>query len=497
MEAADAEKARRRELHRKSMIVTGALIAGSALAAAWLGFAPSWLVPRFRLGAAGPTPNPEAKLAPMAVRWRPFGARRDDRLTLLNLAAAWSAPSRVMDGTAYADPEVAKLLDERFVAVRVDADERPDLALRYLGQGWPTTALLLPSGEVLADGTFMDAALLKQWATEIAQKYEEKRADVLASQEQARRQRAQAAEGAPLSREAAYARAARALVSTWAGPTVFPRFDRLGALASVKASWAAPLEKQGLAAALALQDGDGGFLRDRGPAPTADTEKRLGDQADALAYLAKAQPGAAARLRGFVDARLALPGGGYRSAVWKGGQDERAFCDESARMAAAMLGDPAATPAEKRHARRTIAAFWSGRVKGLARRGLKDGVRGLLGDQLGLLEGLIAAGRAAEARALEGAIERELLAADGRAFYDRPERRELFGDLDRIPFGGLNARARRDLTTLGMAERAQAVKGWLWSHADGLDAGELALLAQGERDDRMDAGGGPGGGSPR
>ena len=495
MEAVDPEKARRKEIHRKSMIVTGALIAGSGLAAGWLGFAPSWLVPRLKLGPDGPRPDLEERLKPMAVQWKDFGARGGERLTWLDLSARWSSASRIMDGTAYADPKVAKLLADEFVAVRVDADERPDLALRYLGKGWPTTALLLSSGEVLTDGTYMDPPILLQWGGEMAQKYREKRAQIQAAQRKSAEEREAAAAGRPLDRLAGEARSARALAATWNGPAVFPRFDRLLALARLAAPWAAAVETGGRAKALSLQDRDGGFFRDRGWSKSVDDEKRLGDQADALAYLASADPAAAAKLRRFVDEKLALPGGGYRSAVWSGGDDSRAFCDESARMAAAMLADPAAAAAEKKQARDTIQAFWAARRAGLAPRQLKGGVSGLLGDQLGLIEGLLAAGRAADAKALGAAMEKALLTPDGRAFYDRPAMRELSEGLDRITFAGLNARARRDLLALGREDRARAVEGWLWSHTDGLDAGELALLAQGaEHGDRLDTSRGAGGG---
>src|SRR6185503_14990575 len=185
---------------------------------------------------------------------------------------------------------------------------------------------------------------------------------------------------------------------------------------------------------LSLQDGDGGFFRVRGRSPIPELEKRLVDQAEGLAYLAGADPAAAARLRGFVDQKLALPGGGYRASLWPGGRDDRAFCDESGRMAAAVLSDPAASETEKTQARRTIELFWRGRRGGLARRGASSGPEGLLGDQLGLLEALVAAGRSADARSLEAAMERRLSTPDGRAFFDRPAAGELSADVDRIPF---------------------------------------------------------------
>src|SRR3989454_5577199 len=67
-----------------------------------------------------------------------------------------------MDGESYEDPDIAKLLNEEFVCIKVDRDERPDVDARYqravqalTGQGgWPLTAFLNPQGEVFFGGTY-------------------------------------------------------------------------------------------------------------------------------------------------------------------------------------------------------------------------------------------------------------------------------------------------------------------------------------------------------
>ena len=46
-----------------------------------------------------------------------------------------------MDETTYADPEIGKILNDRFVTIRVDIDNRPDLAERYGAWGWPATVI--------------------------------------------------------------------------------------------------------------------------------------------------------------------------------------------------------------------------------------------------------------------------------------------------------------------------------------------------------------------
>ncbi|HEX3766016.1 MAG TPA: DUF255 domain-containing protein [Kofleriaceae bacterium] len=76
-------------------------------------------------------------------------AAREHRFILVDGAAAWCHWCHVMDETTYRDPEVGAALRDRFVAIRVDIDERPDLAERYGDWGWPATILLSPDAQEL------------------------------------------------------------------------------------------------------------------------------------------------------------------------------------------------------------------------------------------------------------------------------------------------------------------------------------------------------------
>lgn len=95
------------------------------------------------------------------VAWQPWGAasfaraRAERKAVLLSIRASWCHWCHEMDRTSYADPDIAALINDRFVPVRVDADERPDIGERYNLGGWPTTAFLTPEGEILAGGTFV------------------------------------------------------------------------------------------------------------------------------------------------------------------------------------------------------------------------------------------------------------------------------------------------------------------------------------------------------
>ena len=74
-------------------------------------------------------------------------ARKENRFVLLDLEAIWCHWCHVMDETTYRDPEVIRLLHERYIAVRVDQDSRPDLSNRYEDYGWPATVVFDGNGK--------------------------------------------------------------------------------------------------------------------------------------------------------------------------------------------------------------------------------------------------------------------------------------------------------------------------------------------------------------
>ena len=102
------------------------------------------------------------------IHWYPWGeeafaaARAADRPILLDIGAVWCHWCHVMDGESYEDPALAALLNQHFICIKVDRDERPDVDARYQRAvqvltrqgGWPLTAFLTPDGEVFYGGTY-------------------------------------------------------------------------------------------------------------------------------------------------------------------------------------------------------------------------------------------------------------------------------------------------------------------------------------------------------
>ncbi len=102
------------------------------------------------------------------VEWHEWGteafarAAGEDKPILLDIGAVWCHWCHVMDRESYEDPRLAEVINENFIAVKVDRDERPDVDTRYQaavaaisGQnGWPLTAVLTPQGQPFFGGTY-------------------------------------------------------------------------------------------------------------------------------------------------------------------------------------------------------------------------------------------------------------------------------------------------------------------------------------------------------
>lgn len=112
-----------------------------------------------------------------SVDWLAWGpeafdrARTEGKPVLLSISASWCHGCAVMDSVSYADPRVAALIASDLVPVRVDADRRPDVNDRYNLDGWPTTVLLTPSGEMLTGTTYLPPDGLLRMLDEVTRAY--------------------------------------------------------------------------------------------------------------------------------------------------------------------------------------------------------------------------------------------------------------------------------------------------------------------------------------
>lgn len=73
-------------------------------------------------------------------------ATTENKFVILDLEAVWCHRCHVMDAKTYTDPQVTRILEQHYIAVKVDHDARPDLANRYRDYGWPATIIFAPDG---------------------------------------------------------------------------------------------------------------------------------------------------------------------------------------------------------------------------------------------------------------------------------------------------------------------------------------------------------------
>lgn len=122
--------------------------------------------------ATDPPAEPPQTGQPAAIRWMDWSdaaferAAAEGKPIMLHVRVPWSRPSIWSEEKIFTDPEIVALANERWVAIRVDRDRRPDIDARYQiavnavvrGEaGWPLTALLFGNGEIIYGGSFITA----------------------------------------------------------------------------------------------------------------------------------------------------------------------------------------------------------------------------------------------------------------------------------------------------------------------------------------------------
>jgi len=132
------------------------------------------------------------------VDWLPWGdealsrAREQEKPILLSIGYAACHWCHVMAHESFEDPRTAALMNERFVCVKVDREERPDVDGIYMDAvvamtghgGWPLTVFLTPEGEPFLGGTYFPPEprhglpAFRQVLVSVSDLYRERRDDV-------------------------------------------------------------------------------------------------------------------------------------------------------------------------------------------------------------------------------------------------------------------------------------------------------------------------------
>jgi uncharacterized protein len=132
------------------------------------------------------------------VDWYPWGeeamarARREERPILLSIGYSACHWCHVMERESFEDEATARVMNEHFVNIKVDREERPDIDSIYMAAvqqmtghgGWPMTMFLMPDGTPFYGGTYFPPAprhglpSFQQVLLGVSQAYRERRAQV-------------------------------------------------------------------------------------------------------------------------------------------------------------------------------------------------------------------------------------------------------------------------------------------------------------------------------
>ncbi|MFQ6039460.1 MAG: thioredoxin domain-containing protein [Candidatus Poribacteria bacterium] len=137
------------------------------------------------------------------VDWYPWGeeafekAKKEDKPIFLSIGYSTCHWCHVMEAESFEDLEVAKLMNETFVSIKVDKEERPDLDSIYMtvcqmltgSGGWPLTIIMTPDKKPFFAATYIPKETrygrigMKELIPRIAEVWKSRRAEVLNSSE--------------------------------------------------------------------------------------------------------------------------------------------------------------------------------------------------------------------------------------------------------------------------------------------------------------------------
>src|SRR5437867_9497268 len=198
------------------------------------------------------------------VDWYPWGpealarARSEDRPILLSIGYAACHWCHVMEHESFENEETARLMNERYVNIKVDREERPDLDGIYMQAvqamtghgGWPMTVVLTPDGMPFFAGTYFPPddrhgmPSFRRVLTAVADAYKSRRGDVERTTSQLRELFSTMAQGsrstgalAPTLLERGYRGLAQEFDARHGGFGGAPKFPQAMALDSVLRYW--------------------------------------------------------------------------------------------------------------------------------------------------------------------------------------------------------------------------------------------------------------------
>lgn len=132
------------------------------------------------------------------VNWYPWGqealnkAKAENKMLLISIGYAACHWCHVMEHESFEDEQVAKIMNENFVCIKVDREERPDIDHQYMDAvqlmtgrgGWPLNCFALPDGRPFFGGTYFNKGQWVSILTQLSEMYTNDYPKILQSAEQ-------------------------------------------------------------------------------------------------------------------------------------------------------------------------------------------------------------------------------------------------------------------------------------------------------------------------
>lgn len=127
------------------------------------------------------------------VNWYPWNeetlalAKEEGKLLIISIGYSACHWCHVMEHESFEDEEVAKVMNERFINIKVDREERPDIDQVYMDAvqlmqqrgGWPLNCIALPDGKPVWGGTYFPKNQWIEQINQVANFYEERLQDMV------------------------------------------------------------------------------------------------------------------------------------------------------------------------------------------------------------------------------------------------------------------------------------------------------------------------------
>src|SRR5436190_12897996 len=132
------------------------------------------------------------------VDWFPWGeealqkAKQEDKLILVSIGYAACHWCHVMEHQSFEDKQIAQVMNQNYVCIKVDREERPDVDQVYMDAihamglqgGWPLNVFLNPEAKPFYGGTYFPPDQWTQVLENVANAYQKQRAELDASADQ-------------------------------------------------------------------------------------------------------------------------------------------------------------------------------------------------------------------------------------------------------------------------------------------------------------------------